>query len=157
MKHTLTQLGNVWDSKRGKFLIKGFCFFIFLFCHTCGLPIIRKRNEPNLARGIQNNQLKKKLPSFGDLHEIIIYIWWLLTFFPQNMVILEFCFAKEPLVQFTLDLFLLPKCEKLPQKKHCSQDVFSFSNMEPLKWISNIEKMFLKGHVTSKLYGFFCH
>jgi len=58
VKQTLTQMGNVWDSKRGKLLIEGFCFCFFQFCHTCGLTIIPKRNEPNLARGIQDNQLK---------------------------------------------------------------------------------------------------
>jgi len=75
VKQTLTQMGDVWDSKRGKLPIKGFCFCFFQNFHTCGLTIIPKRNEPNLARGIQDNQFLKKMPSLGDLYEIIIKIW----------------------------------------------------------------------------------
>jgi len=74
------------------------------------------------------------------------------SFFPSKYDDSLIFFANKPFVQFTLNLFLLPNCEKLPQKKNCSQDVFPFSNMEPLKWISNIGKIFLKGHV-----WFFCH
>jgi hypothetical protein len=125
VKQTLTQMGNVWDSKRGKLLIRGFCFCFFQIFHTCGLTIIPKRNEPNLARGIQDNQFFLKMPSFGDLHEIIIKIWWLLAFFPRIWWFLNFFCKKNPLFNLHHIYF---RCQSVKNyhKKNCSQDLFPF-------------------------------
>ncbi len=69
--------------------------------------------------GLEVREGRKKyfgiLPSFGDLLELIVLIWWLWLCFPRNMATFEYFVPNYPFGQFTLDYFFVIT---LSDKKH---------------------------------------